>query len=165
MVLYQVGALAGVAAASEVKLYHVKPHGAMYNLAAKDKAIAAAIASAVLDVDKTLKFVGLSGSELIVAGKNAGLSTVSEVFADRTYQDDGTLTPRTSVGALIENKEQVAQQVVMMVLHKKVRTFSGKEIALQPDSVCIHGDGKHALEFAREIVKELKKENVSIARP
>lgn len=165
MVIYQVGALYGFAAANGVKLYHVKPHGAMYNLAAKDKTIATAIATAVRDIDKTLKFVGLSGSEMIVAGKNVGLFTVSEVFADRTYQDDGTLTPRTSVGALIENKEMAAQQVVTMVLQKKVRARSGKEIAIQPDSVCLHGDGKHALELAREIVQELKKQHVNIARP
>lgn len=165
MVLYQVGALSGFTTAIGAKLYHVKPHGAMYNLAAKDNKIANAIATAVRDVDKTLMFVGLSGSELIAAGKRLGLSTVSEVFADRTYQEDGTLTPRTSAGALIDNKVDVARQVVNMVLNKRVQTLSGAEIPIQPDSVCIHGDGKHALEFAREIVKELKKQNVSIARP
>lgn len=165
MIVYQVGALSGFANASGVRLYHVKPHGAMYNAAAKDKSIASAIASAVRDVDKNLRFVGLSGSELINAGKSAGLITISEVFADRTYQDDGTLTPRSLPGAMIENKTDAAKQVIAMVLHKKVRTLSGKEISILPESICIHGDGKHALEFATEIVSELKKNHVNITRP
>jgi 5-oxoprolinase (ATP-hydrolysing) subunit A len=165
MVVYQVGALSAFAKATGATLHHVKPHGALYNLAAKDKLVANAIANAVRDVDTTLKFVGLSGSELINAGRTIGLTTVSEVFADRTYQEDGTLTPRTSAGAMLENKEDAAQQVLMMVMERKVKTLSGKQIDIQPDTVCIHGDGKHALDFAREIVKELKRNHVSIARP
>jgi UPF0271 protein len=165
LVLYQIGALTMFALAAGTRLHHMKPHGALYNAAAKDRSLAKAIAQAVYDADKTLRFVGLSGSELITAGMEAGLKTVSEVFADRTYQDDGTLTPRTSQGALIEHETLAAQQVVTMVLSKKVKTVSGKEISIQPDSVCIHGDGKNALAFARAIVKELQANHVTISRP
>jgi 5-oxoprolinase (ATP-hydrolysing) subunit A len=165
MVLYQVGALNAFAEASGTALHHVKPHGALYNLAAKDLAVATAIAKAVYDVNKKLQFVGLSGSELRVAGEKVGLKTVSEVFADRTYQDDGTLTPRTSAGALIENENDAARQVLQMVLHGKVKTLSGKEINIKPETICIHGDGKNALNYAKAIVKELRANHVNITRP
>jgi 5-oxoprolinase (ATP-hydrolysing) subunit A len=165
MVLYQVGALSAFVEAAGSTLYHVKPHGALYNLAAKENSVATAIAQAVYDADKNLRFVGLSGSELTKAGVNVGLQTINEVFADRTYQDHGTLTPRAQHGALIENENEAAQQVVTMVLRKKVRTTSGTEIAIVPESVCIHGDGKNALVYAKAIVKELKANHVSIARP
>lgn len=165
LVLYQVGALKVFVEAAGVALYHVKPHGALYNLAAKENPIATAIAQAVYDADKNLRFVGLSGSELTRAGVRRGLKTINEVFADRTYQDDGTLTPRTVTGAMIENEAGAAQQVVRMALEKKVKTVSGKEIAIVPDSVCIHGDGKNALAYAKAIVNELKANHVSIARP
>jgi 5-oxoprolinase (ATP-hydrolysing) subunit A len=164
MVLYQVGALSAFAEASGTKLHHVKPHGALYNLAAKDLVVASAIVKAVNDVNKNLRFVGLSGSELIVAGEKAGLKTVSEVFADRTYQDDGTLTPRTSAGALIENENDAARQVLQMVLHRRVTALSGKEININPQSICIHGDGKKALKYAKAIVRELQVNHVSISR-
>jgi 5-oxoprolinase (ATP-hydrolysing) subunit A len=165
MVLYQVGALRAFVEAAGSALYHVKPHGALYNLAAKESSLASAIAQAVYDADKNLRFVGLSGSELTKAGVTVGLQTISEVFADRTYQRDGTLTPRAQHGALIENENEAAQQVLTMVLRKKVRTTSGSEIAILPESVCIHGDGKNALAYAKAIVKELKANHVSIARP
>jgi UPF0271 protein len=165
MVLYQVGALKAFATAAGSLLHHVKPHGALYNAAVKDKTIATAIARAVFDADKSLHFVGLSGSHLIKAGREIGLATVSEVFADRTYQDDGTLTSRTSAGAIIQSESLAAQQVLHMVLNKTVKTVSGSEIEIQPDSVCIHGDSKHALSFAREIVKQLKANHISIVRP
>lgn len=165
LVLYQLGALSAFVEAAGTKMHHVKPHGALYNLAAKDNGVALAIAKAVYDSNKSLRFVGLSGSELIKAGAKVGLTVISEVFADRTYQDDGTLTPRTSAGALIENERDAARQVLEMVVNQKVRTVSGKEIAIKPDSVCIHGDGKNALAYAKAIVKELRANHVSITRP
>lgn len=164
LVLYQVGALKGFVEAVGTTLYHVKAHGALYNLAAKNGEVASAIAHAVADAGKELRFVGLSGSEMIRAGEKLGLKTVSEVFADRTYQDDGTLTPRTRAGALIENENDAAQQVLDMVLNKKVRSVSGNQISIKPDSVCIHGDGKNALAYAKAIVQKLKAHNVSITR-
>lgn len=165
MVLYQVGALKVFVEAAGTTLYHVKPHGALYNLAAKDNAVARAIAQAVFDVDRKLRFVGLSGSELIRAGEKVGLKTIREVFADRTYQDDGTLTPRSQERAMIESVQDAARQVVDMVLNKKVRALSGNLISITPDSVCIHGDGKNALAYAKAIVHELKAHHVSISRP
>lgn len=164
LVLYQIGALDAFVRCVDSSLHHVKPHGALYNLAAKDISIATAIASAVYDFDKNLKFVGLSGSELIRAGEKVGLQTLSEVFADRTYQDDGTLTPRTSPGAMIENEIDAARQVLRMALHQKVNSVSGKEVTIRPDTVCIHGDTKHALMYAKAIVKELQANHVTIAR-
>jgi 5-oxoprolinase (ATP-hydrolysing) subunit A len=165
IVLYQIGALKVFAEAAGTRLHHVKAHGAMYNSAAKDNAMASAIAKAVYDVDKSLRFVGLSGSELIKAGNKVGLTTVNEVFADRTYQDDGSLTPRSVKGALIEDEMTAARQVLSMVKRKKVEATSGNEIEVQPDTVCIHGDGTHALVFAKAIVKELKANDVTISRP
>ena len=165
MVLYQVGALKAIVEAAGTRLFHVKAHGAMYNAAARDNSMATAIAQAVYDVDKTLRFVGLSGSELIKAGQVVGLTTVNEVFSDRTYQDDGSLTPRNSPHALIENATAAAIQVLQMVTEKKVKTLSGKLIDIFPQSICIHGDGIHALSFAKEIVLKLQQANVNIARP
>jgi UPF0271 protein len=165
MVLYQVGALMGFAIAAGTRLHHVKPHGALYNTAAKDPALSAAIAQAVKDVDSTLNVVGLSGSVMIQEADRLGLKTVSEVFADRTYQDDGTLTPRTSANALIQHENAAAQQVLDMVLYKKIKSVTGKSIAIHADSVCIHGDGKNALVLAKKINEVLKQNNVSIARP
>ncbi len=165
IVLYQIGSVAAFAKAAGSRLHHVKPHGALYNMAAKDKSLATAIARAVRDFDNSLKFVGLSGSELVRAGSALGLQVVSEVFADRTYQRDGSLTPRASAGAMVENSADAARQVLNMVLKKSVKTVDGVEIPIDAQSVCIHGDGVHALSFASEIVKELKANHVSISRP
>jgi UPF0271 protein len=164
IVLYQIGALMAFATASGTTLYHVKPHGALYNTGAKDQRIAAAIVKAVCDVDKNLILVGLSGSYLISEAKTAGLKTASEVFADRTYQEDGTLTPRSSPQALLHNPQQAAKQVLQMVQHKTVTSVSGKEIAVQAETVCIHGDGVHALAFAQAIVQVLTQNNISIQK-
>jgi UPF0271 protein len=162
MVLYQIGALTAFVHAAGAKLRHVKPHGALYNTAAKDPAIAAAVAQAVADADQDLMLVGLSASHLISEAQKVGLKTSSEVFADRFYQDDGSLTPRTSPHALIEDPEACAKQVLQMVKEKTVTSRSGKHVAVVAETVCIHGDGKMALSFAKTIVSLLQKENVSI---
>jgi UPF0271 protein len=164
MVLYQIGALNAFAIASGVKLYHVKPHGALYNTGAGNQQVAVAIAKAVRDVDKNLVLVGLSGSYLINEAKVAGLNTASEVFADRSYQDDGMLTPRSSPHALHQDPEQAAKQVLQMVQQKTVTAISGKEIPVQAETVCIHGDGKHALAFAQAIAQLLTKHNIRIQK-
>lgn len=137
------------------KLHHVKPHGALYNMAAKDISIAAAIAQATKDFDASLMLYGLSGSVMITTAESIGLKTASEVFADRTYQDDGSLTPRNQPHALITDINEAVKQVIMMTVEKKVVTTSGKEINITADTICIHGDGKHALEFARAIHQHL----------
>jgi 5-oxoprolinase (ATP-hydrolysing) subunit A len=137
-------------------LYHVKPHGALYNMAARNAEIAATIAQAIKDFNEELILYGLSNSLLITEGKALGLKTANEVFADRTYQDDGSLTPRSQNNALIEDEEQCLQQVTQMIQHGTVTTVSGKIIPITADTICIHGDGKHAVSFAKKIYEVLK---------
>lgn len=156
MVVYQVGALAGFVKAEGAFMQHVKPHGALYNMAAKNQELATAIAEAVYKVDPGLILFGLSGSELVKAGKKIGLRTASEVFADRTYQADGSLTPRKQANALITDQEQAISQVIRMVKERTAESQQGSTIAIQADTVCIHGDGAKALVFARKIGEALK---------
>lgn len=138
------------------KLHHVKLHGALYNMAAKDKSISNITAQAVKDFNPELVFYGLSGSVMIAEAKALGLKTANEVFADRTYQLDGTLTPRTHPHALIEKATDVVNQVEQMVKEKCVTTLSGEVMPIQADTICIHGDGDHTLEFAEHIYQSLR---------
>ena len=165
IVLYQIGALNAFAKAAGSKLNHVKPHGALYNTAAKDSLLAEAIAAAVKASSEDLVLVGLSGSKLIEEAKKKGLHTLNEVFADRTYQEDGSLTPRTKSGSLLEDPSLAAQQALQMVTRGTVTTTSGKEIPVKAETICIHGDGKHALEFAKAINSILKQNHIEITRP
>jgi len=143
-------------------LHHVKPHGALYNMAAKDPALSKAIAHAIYDFDKTHVLFGLSGSYLISEAKAMGIKTASEVFADRTYQDDGNLTPRTKLNALIEDEEQAIGQVIQMIKKGTVTATSGKEVPILAETICLHGDGKNAVAFASAINKRLIAENITI---
>jgi UPF0271 protein len=143
-------------------LHHVKPHGALYNMAAKDKIMAVTIAQAIKDVQEDLILYGLSGSYLISEAKAIGLQTASEVFADRTYQDDGSLTSRKEKNALIETDEQAIHQVLQMIQQQTVKTVSGKNISIYAETICLHGDGKHAVEFATKIHHTLKEKNIVI---
>ena len=163
MIVYQVGALAAFAKAAGGRLQHVKPHGALYNTAAKDAVLSEAIAQAVYDVDKDLILYAQPGTESIKAAEKIGLKTACEVFADRTYQDDGSLTPRTQPGAMITDEAKSIAQVLSMVLDKKVTTLSGKVIPIKADSICVYGDGPKALTFVNKIRETLKKEGVEIA--
>lgn len=163
-IVYQVGALMAFARVEGTSVNHVKPHGALYNAAAKDNALSGTIAKAVHDVDRSLVLVGLSGSCMIEEGNKAGLRTCSEVFADRAYQEDGTLMPRTAANAMIDDAGQAARQALQMVQHGTVTTAYGKEIAVRADTVCIHGDGQHAIAFARAITNILRQNHVSIKR-
>lgn len=163
MVVYQVGALAAFAKAAGTRLQHVKPHGAMYNMAAKDAKLAEAIAQAVYDVDKDLILYAQGGTESIKAAEKIGLRTASEVFADRSYQDDGTLTPRSQPGAMITDEEKSIAQVLSMVLEGKVTALSGKVIPVKADSICLHGDGPKALVFANKIRSVLLENGVKVA--
>lgn len=138
------------------QLHHVKPHGSLYNMAAKDISIAKIIAQAVKDFNDELVLYGLSNSFLISEAKALGLKTLNEVFADRTYDDDGKLTPRSKTNALIEDEEQSIQQVLQMVKEGTVTTTSGKKISIVADTICIHGDGKYAVTFAEKIHEALK---------
>ncbi|EPT8872430.1 5-oxoprolinase subunit PxpA [Cronobacter dublinensis] len=149
--LYQVGALAAIARAEGGRLTHVKPHGMLYNQAAKDAALADAIARAVKDFDAALLLVGLAGSELIRAGARHQLVTREEVFADRGYLADGSLVPRSEPGALIEDDDEAVSRTLSMVLEGRVRSREGAWAAVNAQTVCLHGDGAHALAFARRL--------------
>jgi UPF0271 protein len=144
------------------KLHHVKPHGALYNMAAKDAALANAIAKAVRDIDPHLIFFGLSGSYLISEAEKLGLQTASEVFADRTYLDDGSLTPRSEPNAIIETEEGSVQQVLKMIVEKTVTSINHKKIPIKVETICLHGDGKHALQFAKKISDALQQNHIQI---
>ncbi len=162
LVLYQIGALAAFCKAHEVKLSHVKPHGALYNMAAVDTNLAEAIAKAVRIFDPTLSLYGLAGSKLIEVGEKYDLHTVSEVFADRTYQPDGTLTPRTQEGAVIHDSNVAIKQVLQMVKEQTVYTTTGEIIPIKADSICVHGDNDHALQFVQELRQALTNEGITI---
>ena len=163
MVLFQIGAVAGFATACGGRLAHVKPHGALYNMAAKDRPLAQAIAQAVRDFDPRLVLFGLSGSELVRAGEQAGLKTASEVFADRTYQPDGSLTPRTQADAIIHDGEASIVQVKRMIEEGKVKSLGGSDVVVRADTLCIHGDEPNAVDFAKRIRRALDADGVRVA--
>jgi UPF0271 protein len=163
-IVYQVGALIGFAQVEGTTLNHVKPHGALYNAAAKDHALSATIAKAIYDLDKSLVLVGLSGSCMVEEGRKAGLETCSEAFADRAYQDDGMLMPRTAANALINDADEAARQVLQLVKRGTVTTVTGKEIAVYADTVCIHGDGQQAMAIARAVTNILQENHVAVRR-
>jgi UPF0271 protein len=165
MTLYQIGALFGFVKAAGGKLHHVKAHGALYNMAAKDPALVKAIAEAVHDFDSTLILYALAGSEMVQAAKKTGIVAASEVFADRTYQDDGSLTPRTQGNALITDEQHSIEQVLMIVKHQQVVSVNNKNIYLKAETLCLHGDGAHAVEFAKMINQKLKSEGIQIKAP
>ncbi len=164
LVIYQIGALYGFVKSEGGKLQHVKPHGALYNMAAKSAPLADAIAEAIFKVDPSLILLGLAGSELIKAGQKIGLNTANEVFADRTYQDDGTLTPRAMHNALIRDQNLAVSQVIRMIKQGTVRSVNGKDMPIKADSVCIHGDGDNALEFAKSITLALQESGITLAK-
>lgn len=162
MVVYQVGALQGVARAAGSTVRHVKPHGALYNMAAGRRDLADSIAQAVYDLDATLVLVGLSGSALIDAALARGLTSAREVFADRNYLADGSLVPRTSAGALITDVGEAAARAVRMVTQGRVRSLNGTDIAVSADTICIHGDAAGAPAFATSIRAALETEGVDV---
>ncbi|MDQ0204674.1 LamB/YcsF family protein [Pectinatus haikarae] len=160
--LYQVGALYAFVKAAGTQIQHVKPHGALYNMAAKDAALAEGIANAVYDIDSSLILYGLAGSELIKAGSHAGLKTASEVFADRAYMPDGSLMPRNLPGAVFSDDKTAISQVLQMVTAGTVTTADGSEISVQTDTICIHGDNAKALLFAEKVNNALNEAGISI---
>jgi 5-oxoprolinase (ATP-hydrolysing) subunit A len=165
MTTYQVGALLGVAHAAGVTVAHVKPHGALYNMAAARKSLADAIALAVRDIDPALILVGLSGSALIDAGRAQGLQTASEVFADRNYQPDGTLVPRTQSNAMVTDVELAVARAVRMVQSHRVTAIDGTEIVVRAESICIHGDASLAATFAQRIRAALVGAGIAVLAP
>lgn len=162
VVLYQISAVKGICEATGAKLHHVKPHGALYNQAAKNAEMARAITEAVRAIDENLIFYGLSDSFLISEAEKINLKTASEVFADRTYQADGSLTPRREPNALIHEAEKSVAQVLQMIRTQTVTASGGEIVLIKAETVCIHGDGTNALEFARIINSELARNGISI---
>jgi UPF0271 protein len=162
-VLYQVSALAGMAAAQGMRLQHVKAHGALYNMACKDRALADAIARATAAFDRTLILFGLPNSELVRAGEAAGLRVAAEVFADRAYERDGSLVSRTKPGSVIHDQQAVVDRAVRMVTQQEVVTVDGATIALRADTICLHGDTPGAADLARAIRTGLEAAGIQIA--
>ena len=160
--LYQISALGGMCQANGMRLQHVKPHGALYNMAAKDYALSLAICEAIHDYDPEIIVMGLSGGEMIRAAKDCGLKAASEVFAARGYEEDGTLVNRRKEGAMITDEDEAIARVIRMVKEGVVTAVTGKDIPIQADSVCVHGDGEKALLFVEKIRKVLTENDVQI---
>ena len=160
--LYQLGALGAFCKAKGVKMAHVKPHGALYNMAAKDAALAEAVVGAIRDYDDSLILLALANSGMTKAAERMGLAYANEVFADRAYEPDGTLVARTKPGAMIEDEDQAIARVIRMVKEGKVTAIDGSEVAIQADSVCVHGDGAKALLFVKKIREALLQENIDV---
>jgi UPF0271 protein len=164
LVVYQVGALAAFAALGGWRLEHVKPHGALYNCAARDPDLGGALAEAVKSFDPRLALFALAGSELARAGRAAGLAVAEEAFPDRGYAPDGTLLPRAEPGALIANPEEVAARGLAMVAEGRVAAADGTEIWLRADTLCVHGDGPTALPALRCLRHALERAGVAVRR-
>ena len=160
--IYQLGALYGFVKAVGAKMQHVKPHGAMYNMAAKDSKLAMAIIEGIWEVDRDLIVLGLAGSEMINAAKEKGLKAANEVFADRAYNPDGTLVARSLPGSMIHDKNIAISRVIRMVTEGKVTAINGEDINIKADSICVHGDNPEAVEFVRLIKEELSRAKVEI---
>lgn len=165
MMVYQIGAIRAFAQSEGGALSHVKPHGALYNMAAKNVALAEAVAEAVYKVDGRLRLYGLSGSELIRAGERIGLTVLNEVFADRSYEVDGSLTPRGMTGSVLTDSGEAAAQVIRIVKDGQVRTRGGIEIPLQADTICIHGDTPGAAKHAMMLRESLQEAGISVQSP
>jgi UPF0271 protein len=163
LVQYQIGALDAFCRAAGIPLIHVKPHGALYNMAAKDPALAQAIAGAVKAVNPRLILLALAGSCMVSAGRELGLKVAEEVFADRAYEEDGSLVARIKPGAMISDENEAISRVVGMVKTGKVRAITGKEIVVKADSVCVHGDGEKALLFVQKLNEAFAGEGITIA--
>ena len=163
MTQYQIGALEAFCRAHGVRMQHVKPHGAMYNMAARDMKLARAICEGVAAVNPGLILLGLSGSCLVAAAAEVGLRCAREVFADRAYEEDGSLVARGKPGAMIDSEDEAIHRVIRMVREGRVRAISGRDIDVRADSVCLHGDGAHAVAFARRISDALRGEGIAVA--
>lgn len=163
--LYQIGALAACTRAAGATLHHLKPHGALYNMAARDRALADAIANAARDFDPRLVLVGLAGSASIAAAREARLTCVQEAFCDRRYRPDGSLTPRSQAGAVIEDIEQAIAQAVSIAMREEAIADDGSRVRIEADTLCVHGDRDNAGDFARRLRGALEREGLRVAAP
>lgn len=165
LVIYQAGAVQAFARAAGTRLHHVKCHGAFYNMAATDEGLADGIARAVRDLGDGVILYALSGSRMMEAGKRLGIPTIAEVFADRSYQDDGTLTPRTRPGAMIEDESAAVAQALGMVEQGSLRSQSGKTVKVDAGTICLHGDQAGAVQFALALRGAFKSRGISVSAP
>ena len=161
----QIEALGTIAISNGIKIQHVKPHGALYNMAAKNQRMAYIFCNAVNSYDEELMIYGLSGSEMLKVADGMGMKSCNEVFADRTYQDNGELTPRAAVNALIGDDNDALHQVLEMIQLGIVQSTNGRKIQIKAETLCIHSDGKHALTFARKIHGLMKEQGIPICHP
>jgi UPF0271 protein len=162
MVLYQVAAVAGVAAAEGMKVQHVKPHGALFNMAVRNAELSSAIARAVAAFDKNLILFGLPGSEILAAGKSAGLRVAAEVFADRAYEPDGSLASRRKPGSVIHDPDAVVARAVRMVKDRTVVATDGSIVRLEADTICVHGDTPGSDDLAAKIRAGLEAAGIAV---
>ena len=162
ILVYQINKLQKICHEFGTKIHHVKPHGALYNRAAWDGVVSSYICTSINEVDNSIILYGLSGSEMKTKAEAYKIKFVNEVFADRSYQDDGSLTPRSDQNALIKDEEAALQQVLQMAMEGTVTSTSGKAVRVKADTVCIHSDGAQALAFAKRIHQTLLKKNITI---
>ena len=160
--IYQIGALSAFCKGAGIRLWHVKPHGALYNMAAKDYELAKAICQAIKEVDDSLILLALSNSEMLRAAQDTGLSAASEVFADRAYERDGSLVSRSRKGSMIEDETLAVNRVIRMAKEGVVEAIDKSVVSIEADSVCVHGDGVKALEFVKKIRKGLLEEGIEV---
>jgi 5-oxoprolinase (ATP-hydrolysing) subunit A len=163
LVLYQLGAFAAIARSQGVTLAHVKAHGALYNMAARDVPLAESIAAAIASFDRSLVFFGLAGSGMLAAGRRSGLTVAAEGFADRSYEPDGSLTPRSVAGSVVHDVDTVVERAVAMARDGRVRARNGAAIALHVDTICVHGDTPGAAGLARALRDGLERAGIAVA--
>lgn len=161
-VVYQVGALMGVCKSEGLMLQHVKPHGALYNMAEKDSKVAAAIGKAIKSIDPNLYMVCSCGSKMVEGAQAVGVKYVEEAFADRAYTKEGTLVPRREQGAVIHDPKVVADRVINIIMTGKVKAIDGSEVALKPQTICVHGDTPGAVDMIQEIRTRLVQEGIEL---
>ena len=162
LVQYQVGAIKTMLETCGGRLHHVKPHGALYNAAARDEVLSTAIVQAIRDIDAGLILYGLAGSATIRAARSSGLPFAEEVFADRSYQSDGSLTPRSLAGALLDSGKAATAQVLQMVTRGMVTSMDERNVPLRADTVCIHGDGPQAVSIAKALRDGLSSAGITV---
>jgi UPF0271 protein len=165
LVAYQIGALAAIAATQGMRLSHVKPHGALYNMAARDPELADAIARATAAVDRSLLLFGLPGSKSLDAARRHGVRAISEAFADRAYRPDGSLVPRSEPGAVIDDAQQVVERAVAIARERMVVAANGTRVSLDVETICVHGDTRGAAELASRIRKALIDVGIQVGAP
>lgn len=164
LVIEQIETLAQIAAANGIRLSHVKPHGALYNDAARDEKLAGVIAAAIRRTDAALIFIGLAGSKMLDAGKKAGLRIAAEAFCDRAYESDGSLRSRSLPGAVHHDPELASRQALDIAVHQRVRTHDGEMIVIEAGTLCIHGDSPNAVAMTRAVRAALEEAGVVVRR-